>query len=179
MIVFQVFTKFWCSDRNIENTMSHLYLNEESDYSEENTCENKVFRCSIFHHRKKLNIFTLQLPIFTYSIKIGNLSWCKCQKQPLVAFSETRCSLKFRKIHGKHLCQRKHLWILRNFQEHLFLHNNSGRLLLKCGHYESEVREVNCLYCREVDAMLVASAKIREHEGGISPSSFYGNLPEY
>ena len=38
--------------------MLHLYFNEESDYSEENTCDNEV------HHKKKLNIFTLQLPIY-------------------------------------------------------------------------------------------------------------------
>ena len=29
--------KFWSSDRNPENTMSHLYFNKDSDYSEENT----------------------------------------------------------------------------------------------------------------------------------------------
>ena len=50
--------KFWSSERNTENTMSHLYFNEESDYSEENTCDNEV------QHRKKLNIFTIQLPIY-------------------------------------------------------------------------------------------------------------------
>ena len=41
MVVFQVFIKFWSSERNTENAMSHLYLNEERDYPEENTCENK------------------------------------------------------------------------------------------------------------------------------------------
>ena len=54
--------------------MSGLYFNEESDYSEQNTCDNKVFRSTpFFNHfslsdpeqkRKKLNIFTLQLPIY-------------------------------------------------------------------------------------------------------------------
>ena len=37
--------KFWSSERNTENTMSHLYFNEENDYLDENTCENEVF-CS-------------------------------------------------------------------------------------------------------------------------------------
>ena len=37
--------KFWSSDKNTENTMSHSNFNEDSDYSEENTCENMVF-CS-------------------------------------------------------------------------------------------------------------------------------------
>ena len=34
---FPGFIKFWSSKRNTENTMPHLYFNEESDYSEENT----------------------------------------------------------------------------------------------------------------------------------------------
>ena len=37
--------KFWSSERNTENTMSHLYSNEKSDYFKENTYENEVF-CS-------------------------------------------------------------------------------------------------------------------------------------
>ena len=60
--------------------MPHLYFNEESDYSEENTSDNEVFRSTILQPfqsepeqkicavmramRKKLNIFTLQLPIY-------------------------------------------------------------------------------------------------------------------
>ena len=38
---------FLSSDRNTENTMSLLYFNEDSDYSEKNTCENEVFRSTI------------------------------------------------------------------------------------------------------------------------------------
>ena len=37
MIAFDVFIKFWSSERITENAMSHLYFNEESDYFEENT----------------------------------------------------------------------------------------------------------------------------------------------
>ena len=39
--------EFWSSDMNTENTMSHLYFNEDNDYSEENTFENEVFRSTI------------------------------------------------------------------------------------------------------------------------------------
>ena len=39
--------KFSSSDRNTENTMSLLYFNENSDYSDENTCENQVFHSTI------------------------------------------------------------------------------------------------------------------------------------
>ena len=44
--------------------MSQLYFNEESDYSKENTCHNEDFCTTILHHRKILNIFTLQLLIY-------------------------------------------------------------------------------------------------------------------
>ena len=43
----------------------------------------------------------------------------------------------------------------------------------KYGHCKNEAREIDCLCCREVDAILIASAKISEHEGSISPCSFY------
>ena len=63
-IVFQVFIELWSSERITENTMSHLYFNGESDCSEENTSENEVFRSTILHHRKKLNMFTPLLPMY-------------------------------------------------------------------------------------------------------------------
>ena len=60
-----------------------------------------------------------------------------------------------------------------------FLQNNSGRLLLKCGHCNNDARNIDCICCRVLDAMLIASAKFPEREGSISPSSFYGRLPDY
>ena len=68
MTFFQVFIKFWSSERNTKNMMPHLYFNEESDYSEENTCENEVFCSTILHHRKKLKIFTSQLPVVLHTV---------------------------------------------------------------------------------------------------------------
>ena len=52
--------KFWSSDRNTENTVSQLYVNEDSYYSEEKTWKWNIS----LHHRKKLNILTPQLPIY-------------------------------------------------------------------------------------------------------------------
>ena len=76
--------------------MSDLYFNEENDYSEEHSSENEDFRSTILQPflfervvnrnrkrkkrvvtrdmTKKLNIFTLQLPIYyilEYEISIG------------------------------------------------------------------------------------------------------------
>ena len=65
--------------------------------------KNEVFRSTILHHRKKLNV-SLSYRFITYSIRIGNLDWCKCQMQPL---SEN--------FYREHLCHRKHLQVLRNF----------------------------------------------------------------
>ena len=49
----------------------------------------------------------------------------------------------------------------------------------KCEHYRSEARETDCLCCRAVDPILIASAKIPKREGSISPCSFYGKLPDW
>ena len=45
------------------------------------------------------------------------------------------------------------------------LHIRIGNLIwCKCGHCKNEVKEINCLCCRELDAMLIASAKNPERE---------------
>ena len=55
------------------------------------------------------------------------------------------------------------------------LHIRTGNLdLCKCGHCKNEARKIDCLCCREVNAMLIASAKIPERKGSISPYRFYG-----
>ena len=61
----------------------------------------------------------------------------------------------------------------------LILQSNSGPLSLECAHCKNEVTERVCLCCREVDAMLNASAKILECEGSMSSFSFYGDPPDY
>ena len=150
MIIFQVFIKFSSSERITKNTMSHLYFNEKSDYSEENTCENEVFLSTILHHRRKLNYSRLSCRCITY----------KCQKGALKKFS---------KFTGKHLCQRFFFNKVASLRQ-LFLQNNLGRLLLKCGHCKNEARKIDCLRCRDMNAMFIASAKIPERGGIMSPS---------
>ena len=60
------------------------------------------------------------------------------------------------------------------------LHIRLGNLdWCKYGHCKNEAREIDCLCCRVVGAMLIASAKIPEAEGNIWLSSFYGQLPDY
>ena len=54
-------------------------------------------------------------------------------------------------------------------------HVSCQGLLCKCGYCKSKAREIHCLLCRKVDAMLIALAKILKHEGSISSSSFYGS----
>ena len=55
-----------------------------------------------------------------------------------------------------------------NFFKTPCLQNNSGRLLLKCRDFNDEGRDIDCIF--------IALAKIPEHKGSISPSSFYGDL---
>ena len=69
--------------------MSHLYL--KKNYSEENTFKNEVFRPTILHHKKKLNISTPQLPMYYIQpvlekeISIGTSAtsshWVFCEKR--------------------------------------------------------------------------------------------------
>ena len=49
----------------------------------------------------------------------------------------------------------------------------------KFGHCKNEAREIHCPCCRQVDVILIASAKIWELEGSIWPSSFYRQLHNY
>ena len=92
--------------------------------------------------------------------RIENIHCCKCQKQPLEVFCKKRCSLKCHKIHRKLLCQRKHLRILQNFSGQFFKKNISGQLLLKCRNCNNKVRDIlDCICCRELDAMLTVSAE--------------------
>ena len=79
----------------------------------------------------------------------------------------------FTKFADKQLCQSIFFNKVAGLGQH-FLHNNSGQLLLECGHCKNKVREINCLRCREVDAMLIASAKIQECEGRILYPAFIG-----
>ena len=45
-----------------------------------------------------------------------------------------------------------------------FLQNISRRLLLKCRHCNDEAIDTDCICCTELDAVIIASAKIPERE---------------
>ena len=49
-------------------------------------------------------------------MRIKNLDWSKCQRQPLEVFREKGCSLKCHKL----LPQSQYLPVLQIFEEHLF-----------------------------------------------------------
>ena len=59
------------------------------------------------------------------------------------------------------------------------LHIRIGNLDCKCRYCKNEAREIDCLFCREVDAMLIGLTKISELKGSILPFSFHGQLPDY
>ena len=78
------FIKFWSSERNKENTIIDLYFNEESHDSEENTCDNEVFRSTILqpfqfdesHEKETKHIHASAADLL--QIRMENLDWCKC-----------------------------------------------------------------------------------------------------
>ena len=81
---------------------------------------------------------------------------------------------------------RKKRVVMRKKTKHIYasaadlLHIRIGNLKwCKCGQCKNKVREIDCLFCRKVDAMLIVSTKIPEREGSILPSRFCGQLPDY
>ena len=131
--------------------MSPLYFNEESDYSEENTCGNEVFRS------------TIETFIGTNA---RSSHWrCSAKKsvlQNVTKFTGNSCARgnthEFCKIFKS------------NFLAEQFQTAASEMRILQ---------EQSERYCRELDAMLIVSAKIPKREESISPSSFYRHLPDY
>ena len=72
MVVFQVSLNLIQRKNTEINTMSQFIFSESDIYSEKNTCDNKVFCSTILHHRKKLNKFTIPVPIcYRQEISIG------------------------------------------------------------------------------------------------------------
>ena len=58
------------------------------------------------------------------------------------------------------------------------LHIRKGNLdWCKCGHCKNEAREIDCLCCRELNAMLITLVKIPEHEESILNADFMRNCP--
>ena len=109
--------------------MSHLHCNEERDYSEENTQENEVFRSTILYHRKRLIIFTTQMPIY-YIQQCQNrksrLVWWKCQKMPLEVLKKVFFKIS-ENSQETPVSEETPVNFAKIFRTH-FLQSNSGRL---------------------------------------------------
>ena len=85
-------------------------------------------------------------------IRLGNLDWNESHEKETKHIHASAADLLYIRIRNPDWC--------------------------KWGHCKNEAREIDYLCCREVDAMLIASAKIPEREGSISPSRFYRQLPD-
>ena len=81
-------------------------------------------------------------------IRIGNLDWNKSHEEKTKYIDASAADLLDIRIENLDWC--------------------------KCVHCKNEAREIDSLCCREVNAMIIASAKIPELEGSISPYRFYG-----
>ena len=102
----------------------------------------------------------------------GNEGFCSITLQPFLFDAE----------------QKKECGNARHDKETQHIHASAANLLhirignldwYKCLHCKNEAREIDCLCCRKVDAMLISSVKIPEREWNVSPSSVYGQLPNY
>ena len=99
----------------------------------------------LLHHRKKLNILTPQLSIYYIQSQDAK---ARLAQIPEAATVRVLWKKKFFKILQS---SQERPVIFAKFLRTPFLLNNSGRLLLKCGHCKNEVREIDCLCCRELD----------------------------
>ena len=162
MIVFQVLNFDPATEILKIRCHIYLYFNENSDYSEENTCENEVF-CSTQKETKHIHASATYL-LHTVLEQDARCSHCRC-------FAKKRFSQNSQETPVPEETPVNFAKFLRT----PFLQNNSGRLQ----YCNNDARDIYCICCREPDAMLIALAKIPEHEGRISPSSFFGHLPDY
>ena len=90
-----------------------------------------------------------------------------------------RFSLKFLKKFTGNSCTRGNTCEFCKIFKNTFLTDQYRTTASESGYCNNEARDLDCIRSRELDAMLIASAKIPEREGSISPSSFYGHLPDY
>ena len=93
-------------------------------------------------------------------------------------FCEKRFLSKFRKIHRK-LRPRGSTWEICKIFKNAFFTERLRTTVSKSGYCNNEARDIDCICCRELDAMLIASAKISDGKGRTSPSSFHEHLPDY
>ena len=106
------------------------------------------------HHRKKLNIFTSQLLI--YYIQYENRKSRLEQIPEAATWGVLRTKVFFKMSQNSQETPVPEETPV-NFAKFLktpLLQNNSGRLLLKCGHFNNEARDIDCICCRELDALL-------------------------
>ena len=95
--------------------MSHLHFNEESDYSEENTCENEVF-CSTLER----NIFTPQLLIYYKQYQNRKSRLVQMPEAATGGALRKKVSFKMSQNSQKTPVPEKTPVKLQNFTEHLF-----------------------------------------------------------
>ena len=85
------------------------------------------------------------------TIRIGNLNWNESYEKKIKHIHASVADLLHIKIRNLNWC--------------------------KCRHCRNEAREIHCLCCREVNTMLIASAKIPEREGASHHADCMGDCP--
>ena len=88
-------------------------------------------------------------------------------------FNHSSLSLNRKKACGNksHEKETKHIDALAAYLLHIRRANLDR---CKCAHCKNDLKEIGCPCCRQVDVMLIASAKIPEREGPCHPA-FIGN----
>ena len=87
-------------------------------------------------------------------MRIEKVDWSKCQKQPLEVFYGKKVFFKMPQNSQETPVPEKTPVNFAKFLRIPLLQNNSGRLLLKCGHFNNEARDIDCICCRELDVTI-------------------------
>ena len=108
----------------------------------------------VLHHRKKLNIFKSQLLI--YYIQYENRKSLLEQRSDAATWRVLRKKVFFKKSQNLQETPVPEETPVNSvkFLRTPLLQNNSGRLLLKCGHFNNEARDIDCICCRELDVTI-------------------------
>ena len=141
--------KFWYSERNTENTMLHYILMKKVIIIR----KIHVKWSLSLHYRKKVKIFTPQLLI--YYIQYENRKSRLEQMPEAATWGVLRKKVFFKMSHNSQETPVPEETPV-NFAKFLRtpLFKNSGWLLLKCAHFNNEARDIDCISCRDLDALL-------------------------
>ena len=99
----------------------------------------------MLHDRKKLNIFTFQLLIYYIQYENGKSRLKQMPKAATLGVLRKKVFFKMSQNSQETPVPEETPVNFAKFLRTPLLQNSSGRLLLKCGHFNKEARDIDCI----------------------------------